>query len=77
MNSSCAFVILDGFSDVWALPISSCLATRDCYMERIHMDNINQFISNILNIENREKFIGIIDWVQNTFPERILKVKWN
>jgi len=37
------------------------------------MDNINQFLVDIIE----KKFARIIDWVQNTFPERILKVKWN
>ena len=41
------------------------------------MDNINQFLDDITDDENREKFARIIDWVQNTFPELILEIKWN
>jgi len=41
------------------------------------MDNIYQFLESITDVENRDKFARIIDWVQNTFPELMLEMKWN
>lgn len=41
------------------------------------MNSVNEFLDSITVDENREKFVGIIDWIQNAFPELILEIKWN
>lgn len=40
------------------------------------MDNLNQFLEGMSDVEKREKFARIIDWVQKTFPELQLEIKW-
>jgi len=41
------------------------------------MDNLNHFLDSITVAKNREKFAKIIEWVQNTFPELSLEMKWH
>ena len=40
------------------------------------MDNIHEFLETITDGGKREKFEKMIDWVQNTFPELVLEIRW-
>lgn len=41
------------------------------------MENIHQFLDQIKDQDKKEKFTGLIEWVEKTFPELELEIKWH